>query len=295
MSKDYYQVLGISRDASKDEIKKAFRKLAQKYHPDKPTGDETKFKEINEAYSVLSNDQKKAQYDQFGSAFAGGNPGGQGFEGFSSQGFDFSGFAQGFQGANGAQQDFDLGDIFGSIFGGGFNRVRRGQDIAMDLRISFENSVKGVSKKVNVQRNDGSKEEINVSVPAGIDSGEMIRFRGKGEPLQDGEPGDLYIRVHVDSHKTLRKEGYHLVTEMKIKITESILGATKEIETIDGKLSIKIPKGVHHGEILRVRGKGVQLSDGRAGDLLVKLSIDVPTNLSRKSKKALETLKEEGL
>jgi DnaJ-class molecular chaperone len=294
MSKDYYQTLGIAKTATKEEIKKAFRKLAQKYHPDKPTGDEAKFKEINEAYSTLSDDKKRSQYDNFGSSFN-GSGGGSGFEGFSSQGFDFSGFSQGFKGANGAQYEFDLGDIFGSMFGSGYSRVRRGQDIVMDTKISFHDSIKGISKTIGVQRNDGSREDIKVNIPAGIDSGEMIRYREKGEKIQDGIPGDLYIRINVEKHKTLRKEGYHLVSELTIKITESILGSTKTIETIDGDLSIKIPKGIQHGEVLRVKGKGVAVGDGRAGDLLIHVSIKMPTNISSKAKKALETLRDEGL
>jgi len=294
MSKDYYQTLGIAKTATKEEIKKAFRKLAQKYHPDKPTGDEAKFKEINEAYSTLSDDKKRSQYDNFGSSFN-GSGGGSGFEGFSSQGFDFSGFSQGFKGANGAQYEFDLGDIFGSMFGSGYSRVRRGQDIVMDTKISFHESIKGISKTIGVQRNDGSREDIKVNIPAGIDSGEMIRYREKGEKIQDGIPGDLYIRINVEKHKTLRKEGYHLISEINIKVTESILGSTKTIETIDGDLSVKIPKGIQHGEVLRVKGKGVSVGDGRAGDLLIHVSVKMPTNISSKAKKALETLRDEGL
>lgn len=297
MSKDYYQTLDVPKTASKEEIKKAFRKLAQKYHPDKPTGDEAKFKEINEAYSTLSDDNKRAQYDRFGSAYgnASGAGGASGFSGFNGQGFDFSGFSQGFSQNGGTQYEFDLGDIFNSMFGGGYSRVKKGADIVVDLRVSFSESIRGVKRKINVQRNDKSKEELEVSVPAGIDNGEMIRYRGKGESITDGEPGDLYIRIHVDKHKTLRKEGYHLVTDLNIKITDSILGGTKELETLEGKLSIKIPKGVHHKEVLRVRGKGVQLQNGVAGDLLVRLNIDIPQNFSGKAKKALETLREEGL
>lgn len=290
MSKDHYQTLGISKSATEEEIKKAFRKLAQEHHPDKPSGNEAKFKEINEAYSVLSNKEKRAQYDRFGSSFSNGG-GGQGAGGFSSQGFDFSGFTQG----AGGSYEFDIGDIFGSIFGGGMNRMRRGKDIVMDTRLSFKESIQGVNKKITIQRDNGSKEELDIRIPAGIDNGETVRLKGKGEPIQDGQAGDLYLRVHVDAHKTLRKQGHHLITDITISISDSILGSKKEIETLDGKLSIKIPKGIHHGEVLRVRNKGVQLSSSVAGDLLVRISVNVPTHLSSKAKKALETLREEGL
>lgn len=294
MASDYYSILGVSKSASQDEIKKAFRKLAQQYHPDKPTGDEAKFKEINEAYSVLSDQKKRAQYDQFGSA--GGFSGGQGgFGGF--EGFDFSNFAQGFGGAQGANVEFDLNDLFGSIFGGGARRrVPRGRDIVVDVTISFKDSILGVKQTVTVDRTKGGKEEITFTIPPGIDNGEMLRMNGKGEPIENGTPGNLYVRVHVTPHKTLRKEGVHLVMQLPVKLTDAILGAKVDIDTLDEqKFTLKIPKGITHGEVLRVRGKGVPVpSRGVSGDLLIQVSITTPTNLSGKAKKAIETLQEEG-
>lgn len=294
MASDYYSILGVSESASQDEIKKAFRKLAQQYHPDKPTGDEAKFKEINEAYSVLSDQKKRAQYDQFGSA--GGFSGGQGgFGGF--EGFDFSNFAQGFGGAQGANVEFDLNDLFGSIFGGGARRrVPRGRDIVVDVTISFKDSILGVKQTVTVDRTKGGKEEITFTIPPGIDNGEMLRMNGKGEPIENGTPGNLYVRVHVTPHKTLRKEGVHLVMQLPVKLTDAILGAKVDIDTLDEqKFTLKIPKGITHGEVLRVRGKGVPVpSRGVSGDLLIQVSITTPTNLSGKAKKAIETLQEEG-
>lgn len=282
MSKDFYKILGVSKTASKEEIKKAYRKLAHQYHPDKKDGDEKKFKEASEAYSVLSDEKKRAQYDQFGSNFAGGSQGG----GFG--GFDFSGFAQG--------ADIDLNDILGSMFGGrGFGqRVRKGRDISVDIEVDFKDSILGVSRKVSIAK-DGGNEEIIVNVPPGMDSGEMIRYKERGEKITDGVPGDLYVRVHVKPHKTLFKEGYHLVTTLKIKISESLLGTKKEIETIDGNLTIKIPQGIKHGEILRVKGRGVPVSTRQSGDLLVKIEIESPKKISKKAKDAIETLQKEGL
>lgn len=294
MSKDYYQTLGVSKSATKEEIKKAYRKLAHKYHPDKKDGDEKKFKEVNEAYSVLSNDQKRAQFDQFGSADFQGFGGGQGqAHGAGFGGFDFSQFTQ-----NGQNIDIDLNDILGSIFGGrggGFGRQRKGADIAVDLELEFKESIKGVSKKIKVNRRSGGSEELTINVPAGIDSGEMMRYSGKGESMEGGVPGDLYIRIHVKKHKTLTKEGAHLFTEQTIKISESLLGTKKEIEGIDEKITVKIPEGVKHGEILRVKNKGVKVAADRSGDLLIRINIETPRKISKKAKQALEILQKEGL
>lgn len=287
MSKDYYQILGLEKNATQDEIKKAYRKLAHKYHPDKKGGDEAKFKEVNEAYSVLSNNQKRAQYDQFGSDSSGfnGNPG----AGFG--GFDFSGFT------NGANVDIDLNDILGSFFGGrsGWTRQKRGSDIMMNIEIDFKDSILGTTKKVSLNKNNNKTDEITVNIPPGIDNGEMLKYRQKGEEITDGIPGDLYIKIHVKSHPTLTKEGVHIVTEQEIKITESILGTKKEIQGIDEKITVKIPSGVRHGEILRVREKGVKYSNVNRGDLLIKIKIISPKKISRKAKKALEELQKEGL
>jgi|AntAceMinimDraft_13_1070369.scaffolds.fasta_scaffold01818_9 DnaJ-class molecular chaperone len=294
MAKDYYQTLGIDKGSSKDEVKKAFRKLAQKHHPDKG-GDEAKFKEINEAYSVLSNDQKKAQYDQFGqSDFGGGAQGGAQGQGFG--GFDFSGFSQGF---GGAQGDVDINDILGSIFGGGarggYKRTPRGADIAIDVTISFKDSVLGVQQQLDFTRNNGDKESMKVTIPPGVDSGEMLRVSQKGEPVADGVPGDLYVRIHVTPHKTLRKEGAHLVMDMDITVTEALLGAKKTVDTLEDSVTLKIPKGITHGEVLRIRDKGVSLHGRGSGDMLVRISITIPQSISKKAIKLIEELQKEGL
>lgn len=293
MAKDYYKLLGIERSASADEIKKAFRKLAQKYHPDKPDGDEAKFKEINEAYTVLSDQKKRAQYDQFGQSFSGGGgpQGGQGFGGFDFSGFDFSQFTGGRGGQN---VEFDMGDIFSMFTGRG--RRRKGHDISVDITISFRDSILGVQQKISFKRQSDKKvEEITITVPPGIDSGEMLRMSGKGEAIEDGQPGDLYIRVHVTPHPILKKEGFHLVTSISIKLTEAIFGSKREIESIDEKITIKIPSGINHGEILRVKGKGVPVPGRGSGDLLVQILIPTPTKISKKAKQALEELQSEGL
>src|SRR3990167_9258733 len=227
--KDYYKILGVNRNASEDEIKKAFRKLAHAYHPDKSGGDEAKFKEANEAYAVLSDKKKRAQYDQFGSA----GPGAGGFQGgFNPNdfGFDFSGFSQ---------QGFDvgdLGDILSSIFGG--RRVRRGRDIAVDIELSFQEAIFGAQRKVLINSKVVKQKEVSISVPPGIEDGQMIRLSGMGETLEGGVPGDLYVKVHVRKHQYLRKECYNLVMDLEVKLTEVLLGAEKMIGTLDGEIAL---------------------------------------------------------
>jgi molecular chaperone DnaJ len=365
MAKDYYETLGIDKKASKDDVKKAFRTLAHKYHPDKKTGDDAKFKEINEAYSILSDDGKRAQYDQFGSTgpssgFGGGQGGGFGGAGFGD--FDFSQFTQGGQGGN---FEFDFGDIFGSAFGGGNTRrqAKRGRDISIDIELTFEESIFGVERTVLLNKvskcdhcsgtgaEKGSEmstcstcngngqvrevkrtffgqfettatcevchgsgkvpkvkcsvchghgvlkkeSEIKVKIPAGIDSGEMVRLTGGGEAISGGQTGDLYIKIHVKKHPLFKKDGQNLVMDLKVKLTDALLGGEMNLETLDGSLNLKIPEGVTHGEILRVKGKGVPNDRGSRGDILIRVSVTMPKKLSKEAKKAIETLKEEGV
>lgn len=286
MSKDYYKILGVEKNATKDEIKKAFRKLAAQHHPDKG-GDEAKFKEVGEAYAVLSDDKKRAQYDQFGSAGANG----QGFGGFDFNGFDFSNFGGG-QGV-----EFDLGDIFNQFFGGGgFRRQRKGANIQIDVDLDFKESVLGTKKKISFYKNkENKKTEIEVDIPAGIENKQILKVPGKGEPINDGIPGDLYIHVYVRPHEKLQKNGAHLVQSLEVSITEAVLGTKKEIETIDGTLKIKIPPGSNTGDVLRVKGEGVQVSTYRRGDMLVGIKVNIPNKVSKKVKKLLEELNKEGL
>lgn len=286
--KDYYKILGVERGASEDEVKKAFRKLAHTYHPDKSGGDEAKFKEVSEAYSVLSDKKKRQQYDSFGSA--GPGAGGFGGAGFNPNdfGFDFSGFAgqQGFESG-------DLGDILSSIFGG--RRVRRGRDVAVDIELSFHESIFGVERKVVINSKVVKQKEVSINVPPGIDDGQMIRLTGMGETLEGGMPGDLYVKVHVRRHQYLRKEGYNLVMDLVAKLTEALLGAERTIATLDGEITLKIPAGTKHGTILRVKERGVPTGNGKRGDLYVRVSVQIPEKLSKEAKKAVEELKKQGL
>ncbi|HRY30939.1 MAG TPA: DnaJ C-terminal domain-containing protein [Candidatus Paceibacterota bacterium] len=294
MGKDYYKTLGIDKTASKDEIKKAFRKLAHKYHPDKKDGDEKKFKEVNEAYNILSDDQKRAQYDQFGQTF---DTSGGGFNQAGFGGFDFSAFNRGF-GSAGQSFEFDLNDILGSFFGGqGFGRIKKGADVTIDIEIDFKDSIFGLSREIPIAyRNSNKKETIRIVIPPGIDNGEMIRVRGKGESVESGRPGDLYVKIYVKPHNTLRKEGNNLFTELQIKLTEALIGTSREIETLEKtkSLSVKIPAGIKHGEILRLRELGVPTASGRRGDLLIRVSIKMPEKLSREAREAIDVLRKEG-
>ena len=288
--KDYYKILGVEKNASEEEIKKAFRKLAHAYHPDKSGGDEAKFKEVSEAYSVLSDKKKRAQYDQFGSA--GPGAGGFGGAGFNPNdfGFDFSNFSgfgtQGFDAG-------DLSDILSSIFGG--RRVRRGRDVAVDIELSFQESVFGTERKVVINSKFVKQKEVSISVPPGIDDGQMIRLSGMGETLEGGVPGDLYVKVHVRKHPYLRKEGYNLVMDLTVKISEALLGSERIVGTIDGEVTMKVPAGTKHGTILRIKGKGVPMGQGKRGDLYVRVSVQFPDKLSKEQKKLVEELKKEGL
>ncbi len=310
--KDYYKTLGLEKNASKDDIKKAFRKLAHEHHPDKTkghAGSEQKFKEASEAYSVLSDDSKRAQYDQFGS----GGPGGAGFNSSSGPstgsgqgfgGFDFSQFQQGggFH-FNQGGVEFDLGDIFGEFFGGG-RRPRKGRNITVDVEISFKDSIFGSEKEISVS---GSK--FSIKIPPGIESGQGLRVADKGEEAptnnsgQKGARGDLIVRIWVKEHSVFRKEAFNLVMDLSVKLTLALAGGSVDIETLEGKLEVKIPAGTSHGEILRVKGKGVPYettggifgTGGRRGDLLIVTNVEMPKKLSKKAKELIEELKGEGV
>lgn len=297
MSKDYYKILGVDKGASQDEIKKAFRKMAHKYHPDKKDGDEAKFKEANEAYQILSNPQKRQQYDQFGSAGPGGagfngqNPFGQGFGGF-----DFSGFQQG--GFDG--QHIDLDDILGSFFGGG-RRAPRGRDIQINMQLSFKDAVFGVEKKISVPdlkdgQDNNKNKDITVNIPPGVQHGQKLRLQGHGEQLTNGEPGNVILIISVEQHPVFKREGINLVMNLDVKLTDAIVGTKHEVELLDGKkIKVKIPAGLESGQILRVKGEGIPAGTFRNGDLYIKTNILIPKKLSKSAKEAIDTLQKEGL
>jgi DnaJ-class molecular chaperone len=280
MAKDFYKILGVEKNASQDEIKKAFRKLAHQYHPDKNKGDDSKFKEVNEAYTVLSDEKKRKQYDMYGNADTGfgGFNGAQGFGGF-----DFSQFNQ-----NGQSFEFDLGDVFNDFFGGA-RRPRKGRNITIDIQLTFKEAAFGTEREIS-----NGKEKITVKIPSGINNGEGLRVSGKGETGEAG-PGDLIVRIWVAEHKTLRREGYNVITEVKIKLSLALLGGPVNVESLDGNIEVQVPQGVAHGEMLRIKGKGIQHENGKRGDMYVAILIDIPRKLSKSATKLVEELKKEGI
>ena len=354
--KDYYEVLGVSKDASEAEIKSAFRKLAKKYHPDvsKEPDAAEKFKEAQEAYAVLSDASKRKQYDQFGHAAFSGN-GGQG-------GFDFSGF------------DFSdiFSDLFGSSFGGGFssfdgfssfggrgNRATKGRDTVIRVNLDFEEAVFGTKKTINLNLNEscdscdgkgghGSKtcsecggsgvvssqqqtlfgafmtrtscpkcggkgevfeetckkchgkgkvrvnKDIEVKVPSGVDTGNQLRIAGKGEAGTNGGPnGDIYLEFYVKKHPIFVRDGNDIHLELPITITDAVLGVKMMVPTLEGSVKLNIPPGSQNGDILRLKGKGINdVNYRRRGDMFVKLNVVIPRKIDRFQKRLFEDLSE---
>lgn len=283
MAKDYYSILGVSKTASQDEIKKAYRKLALQFHPDRNKGKESedKFKEVTKAYEVLSDQQKRKTYDQFGeSAFEQGGPGAGGpfAGGFGGQGGPFSytyttsGNAGGFDFGGGS----DPFEIFEQFFGGGnpFSRAQRRPTYA--LSISFMDAINGTTKKVNL----GGKTQT-LKIPQGVDNGSRIRF------------GESEVIIEVEPHKKFRRQGYDIVTEEEVSFPTAALGSEVEIETISGNVKIKIPAGTQPETLIRLRGKGVKMLRGSShGDHYVRIKITVPKTLTSHQKELLKEFEE---
>ncbi|MBD8514295.1 molecular chaperone DnaJ [Photobacterium sp. WH77] len=347
MSKrDFYEVLGVGRDANERDIKKAYKRLAMKYHPDRNPGDETaadKFKEVKTAYEILTDPQKKAAYDQYGHAAfeQGGMGGGGGFGG----GADFSDI---------------FGDVFGDIFGGGGrrgggqHRAQRGADLRYNMELTLEEAVRGCSKEIRVPtlvncdtcEGSGAKKgsspttcgtchgagqvqmrqgffavqqtcphchgrgkiisdpcgkchgqgrvqetkTLSVKIPAGVDTGDRIRLTGEGEAGEFGAPaGDLYVQVHVQQHAIFERDGNNLYCEVPVSFTMAALGGEVEVPTLDGRVSLKVPTETQTGRMFRMRGKGVKsVRGGAVGDLICKLVVETPVNLSTRQKELLQ-------
>ena len=351
MNKDYYQILGVTKGASQDEIKKAYREKAHKFHPDKSGGDESRFKEVNEAYQILGNPDKRAKYDRFGNT-----------EGFSAQGgpagFDFSNFDFG-------NIEFDLGDILGDFFGGSAHRgagrkaAGRGRDIGVTLEITLEEAFRGLIKDIELRklarcercRGDGTEpgtgkiscktcggegelnktqrtffgvfshstvcptcngdgqypeqsckecsgdsrvrkvEKVSIPIPAGIESGGILRIHGKGEEgVRGGQAGDLEIKVLVKEHPVFERDGADLYSDVYISFAEAALGGAIDVKTIDGKVELKIPVGTQSGTTFKLLGKGMPYSASRRGDHFVETQIRTPKKLSSKAQKLLKEL-----
>ena len=316
--KDYYQVLGVPKDATDKQIKQAYRKLARKYHPDINPGDrgaETRFKEINEANEVLSDSEKRRKYDQLGAnwqqyeRYADAQPGGfPGFEGFHVE------FGQGpGGGASGGFSDFfktffgggiDLDEILGGAGGagyrgggrrGGFHSATpaKGRDVSATLQITLEEAYHGTQKRLSLQTGPATPDQqIEVKVPAGVGDGARIRVAGKGESgAMGGPPGDLYLEVRLQQHHIYHRKGNDLFVDIPVTVAEATLGAEIEIPTMGGRAKIKVPSGSQSGRLMRLRGKGMPQLKGKGyGDLFAKLQVLTPTELSDRERQLYEEL-----
>ena len=279
--KDFYKVLGVSKTATQDEIKKAYRKLAKDLHPDKNEGDkkiEERFKEVSAAYDTLGDTKRRAEYDEMarlGAMGGGFRPGQGGFGGSQNMGDMFGG----------GQQFGDINDLLGGLFGGGRKRgPRRGADFETTVTISFEESLRGVTIPLRLE--SGAQQ---ARIPAGVKNDQRIRIKGKGGAGEQGGPaGDLYISVHVKAHPLFSRDGNNLTIVMPIRFDEAVNGADIEVPVFDGQpVKIRIPAGTKTGAKFRARGKGVQKSDGQHGDLIVTVDIAVPAEISEAAQKAL--------
>ena len=350
MSTDYYNVLGVDKKASAEDIKKAYRKLAHKYHPDKNGGDDKKFKEINEAYQVLGKEDKRRQYDTFGAAGSNFSGAGSGFSG------NWQDFAGGFSGGN---SDFDMSDIFDMFTGGGRSsrtRTRRdiGDDLSFLIEIDFSDVVFGKTEKITYEKEiicdkcDGSgaepgsskkkcpvcggtgytlsnalfiqvkntcqncggtgevfdkkcskcngkkvvklKRTLNVKIPAGIDSGEVIKIRDEGNQGADGF-GDLYIKVQIKRSKDFQRRGSDVLSTLEISFPEAALGCEKKVKTVYGDVTLKIPSGIQSGVVMKIAKKGIPRIHGiGVGDHLLTVIVKTPNKLSKSEKELYESL-----
>lgn len=309
---DYYEVLGISKNASSGEIKKAYRKLALKYHPDKNQGDkasEAKFKEISEAYAVLSDAEKKQMYDTYGSTD---------FHRRYSQedifrNFDLNDILRqfGFNGGAGRTtfhtnmggggnpftSFFGQGDTGAHGCGGGCGQPQKGQDMVYQLSVTLDDVMNGANKSISLRKN-GEIQNVSVKVPAGIEAGKKLRLKGKGGAApMGGVPGDLYLKVDVLPHEKFSRDGDDLIMSVQIDFSEACLGTQVEVETLEGKkFSVKVPQGTPCDSKLRIKGHGLPHGPmGERGDIYVKVGIKVPLELSEEQKNLVDKLKENGM
>jgi curved DNA-binding protein len=308
--KDYYQILGVARDASQDEIQKAYRKLARKYHPDvnKEPGAETRFKELNEAAEVLKDPEKRAKYDRFGSAWNARQQGGSPPPGFEQFDFDFGGIPfGGFEPGNaqGFSNFFEM--LFGSGArsgpGGPFRSARgrpgrrpadwseRGADQEASITLTLEQAARGGRQEISVDGTRGERRGYAVQIPPGIRPGKRIRLAKRGEPGSGGgEAGDLYLRVELAPHPRFRLEGDDLHTHLLVTPWEAALGGDVRLRTLDGEVTVRVPPGSSSGRRIRLRGRGFPRGEGEAGDLYAEIRVAVPEQLGPRERELYEEL-----
>jgi curved DNA-binding protein len=303
-TRDYYDILGVSKNASDDELKRAYRKLAMKYHPDKNPNKkeaEERFKEINEAYAVLSDKEKRKQYNTFGK---------EGFHQRFTQedifrGFDFDEILSNLFGGRGRREfrsggrgGFDFGDLFGgqNAYQDMGRMPQKGEDIVYELSISLEEAANGGEKRISYRKN-GRIEEVSVKIPRGIPSGKKLRLAGKGmEGRNGGPPGDLYLQISIKDHSLFSREGDDLIVEKEISFSEAVLGTHIEVPTLEGMKKMRVPPGTQCHTKMRLRGIGIPhfQGDGR-GDEYVKLIVKIPKKVTEKGKGLIQELAKEGI
>ncbi|MFH0782432.1 MAG: J domain-containing protein [Pseudomonadota bacterium] len=311
---DYYELLGVKKDSSPSEIKKAYRKLALKFHPDKNMGDkkaETKFKEINEAYAVLSDPEKKKQYDLYGSTdFHQRYSQEDIFRGFDLNDvlrqFGFGGAGQSAHirsnmggmggGGNGFSSFFNQGQS-GGCGGGCHSTPEKGQDMTYQITVSLEEVLNGAERTITLRKN-GTPQNVSVKIPKGIEAGKKLRLQGKGGASRNGgQPGDLYLKVDISSNDTFTRDGDDLITQKLISFSEACFGTSIEVETLDGKkFMVKVAPGTTHDSRLRLKGYGLPVGPlGERGDLYVRLGVKVPKELTEEQEKVVQELRDCGL
>ena len=296
-SKDYYKILGVAENATEQEIKNAYRKLAKKYHPDAHANDksaEERFKEISEAYSVLKDSKKRKQYDQMRKFGAYGS---------SEGGFNFEDFSSIFGGRRQSSRGFsfdNLSDVFSQVFGtgtagSGYHRQpMRGRDMQAEITVPFDLAITGGKQVVTVRTTDSDgystdgDKKLSIKIPPGVEEGKKIRLKGQGESGSSvGRPGDLIITIHVEKHPVFERKGRDLYCEISVNVVQAMLGSKVKVDTVEGgKVELKIPPGTQHGKLLKLKGLGISLN-GAKGDQYVRVHIEIPTHLSEKSKASL--------
>jgi DnaJ-class molecular chaperone len=307
--RDYYEILGVARDAAPEAIKKAYRGLARKYHPDVNPGDkaaEARFKEVQQAYDVLSDQEKRSRYDRYGHAAfegmaaAGARPGaGEWTVHYGEPGFetidltDLFG-AAGSEGRRAAGGGGVFEDLLGRMRSSASARPRSSRTIEADLHIPFLTAVRGGETAVEIQRGSGKREKLVVKIPPGVDTGAKLRLKGQGEPGPRGvAAGDLTITVHVDPHPYFTREGQNLAVEVPITVSEAILGAKIDVPGLDGMKSLTIPPGSSSGQKLRLKGQGIPAAGSKnLGDLFVVLKIVVPKTTDAAGRRLIQEFAE---